>query len=551
MGRLLRLWRRKLVNNLMPEVLTEPAVDMMELVRRRNYLALLKRKQEIFSKNGMAAYQPHAKQDIFHRSGRFKRRYVRTGNRFGKSTMGTAEDCAWAIGERVWYGKDDPARTEGIPKRSTAGLIIVQDWDQADKIFTSQEDGQSKGKLFKMLPESAIEGIEKNQAGNINKVLVKCKWGGISSITLDTIESFKRNPMGHESADWDWIHIDEPLPEAMWTAISRGLIDRGGSAWFTCTPLTEMWINDMFVPGKLSRMEFNAPYFKSDGTLWMISGSMHDNPLLKSEDKALFIAGLTKAEIAARVEGKPKALAGQIYSEFDSEIHNYEGVPHGWEDHDVPGEDWTLRAAIDTHGSSNSSQAVLFAATGPQGHTYFFAEIYEALLIPELCDLINHKTKGRALFNVPLEPGAWIPHPSRGDCMADDFMMAGLPVEKAVKDPNRGILAAQKALKLRDPRTGEPMLRFSPSLTRFAWEIDRYVWDPKTGKPVDKNDHMMENFYRLVLSDLTWVQNQSYSKRPMKPVVVKEALLDLPSRVIASNIPLPGGMWNKRNRYRR
>ena len=55
------------------------------------------------------------------------------------------------------------------------------------------------------------------------------------------------NPMGLESSQWDWIHVDEPIPEAMWNAVSRGLMDTGGSAWFTCTPIAEQWINLKFI----------------------------------------------------------------------------------------------------------------------------------------------------------------------------------------------------------------------------------------------------------------------------------------------------------------
>jgi hypothetical protein len=38
---------------------------------------------------------------------------------------------------------------------------------------------------------------------------------------------------GSESSDWDFLHIDEPCPRDMYVANARGLIDRGGSDWFT------------------------------------------------------------------------------------------------------------------------------------------------------------------------------------------------------------------------------------------------------------------------------------------------------------------------------
>ena len=68
------------------------------------------------------------------------------------------------------------------------------------------------------------------------------------------------NPMGLESSQWDWIHVDEPIPEGMWNAVSRGLMDTGGSAWFTCTPIAEQWINEFFLPVKMMKNQFEEGY---------------------------------------------------------------------------------------------------------------------------------------------------------------------------------------------------------------------------------------------------------------------------------------------------
>ena len=48
-----------------------------------------------------------------------------TGNRFGKSTCGSAEDCAFALGARLWLPEGDPIRHLGIPGRATKGVILV------------------------------------------------------------------------------------------------------------------------------------------------------------------------------------------------------------------------------------------------------------------------------------------------------------------------------------------------------------------------------------------------------------------------------------------
>ena len=53
---------------------------------------------------------------------------------------------------------------------------------------------------------------------------------------------------------------------------------------------------------------------------------------------------------------------------------------------------------------------------------------------------------------------------------------------------------------------GHKWLNFHSSLAETLWEFDHYEWDSKReNKPIDKNDHMMENFYRLILNGLDWV----------------------------------------------
>ena len=66
------------------------------------------------------------------------------------------------------------------------------------------------------LPKDRIEQLVKNQAGEVNVIKVKNIWGTVSTIELDTVRSYMANPMGLESSQWDWIHVDEPIPEGMW-----------------------------------------------------------------------------------------------------------------------------------------------------------------------------------------------------------------------------------------------------------------------------------------------------------------------------------------------
>lgn len=490
----------------MAEVLTH------ELLAARQELKLLRRQKEIRDKNGLAFYQPHRKQDLFHRAP-FRRRYLRTGNRFGKSDCGSAEDCAWALGERVWLPKSDPARTAGIPRRATKGLIICQDWDKSTEIFTSMEAGNRRGKIFRFLPQSSIVSTHRNHSGNIDKVVVNSIHDGESSIYFDTVKSFKQNPMGAESSDWDWIHIDEPCPIDMWRAVSRGLVDRDGWAWFTCTPLSEMWINDYFIPSNRARDLFEEP--ETFDYKWILTGSMYDNPYLTPEAIKIFEEELTEEEKACRISGIPMAMSGLIYKEFQREKHVLTSIPHGWSDWSVPPDDWTIRIAIDPH--PRTPHAVLFAATSPAGITIFFAELFRTGLIADLCSHIKAILGKRHLTQAICDPIAWIPNPATGRSMADQFYASGIPIEKASKELEYGILKTKEAL------SHDEHLYFNCNLKETLWEFDRYMWKEGQEKPIDKDDHLMECLYRLVLSGLKYVDYSEISRNPIKPLDVNRA----------------------------
>lgn len=444
-------------------------------------------------------YHPHPKQDKFHRAGgRFKRRYVRAGNRFGKSDMGVAEDCAYLLGYRPWIPRTDPACTAGIPQRPVKGLVIAADWDKVRSVFT-EDKGESVGKVFKYLPSAMIKGVRKTATGVIN--FIELTNG--STLTFDTVKSFMTNQLGAESDAWDFIHIDEPCPQKLWKAHARGLIDSDGDAWFTLTPIGEGWIDDYFFPR--SQPLTSDLEWKSDRK-WAIQGTMHDNPYLTEEGKEEFLSTLTPEERECRELGIPLEKAGRIYREFEYHRHVLTDIPKGWEAFDKPPDRYTLYYAIDPH--PQTPHAVLFLAVAPTGEWFFFDEIFVHTHIapipgqqnPALSELVWRRLlTGNVGYGI-MDPLGFIEHPITMTSMADELCRVGLYPRKATKDLDRGILAAQAVLKRQNS------VYFSPGLLETIWEFERYHWDPKNpNKPFDENDHMMENFYRLCLEEPTYI----------------------------------------------
>lgn len=519
----------------------------LDILAAREELDLLRKIKSLKDSNGLAFYRPHPKQELFHRAGKYKRRYVRSGNRFGKSDMGAAEDCAFARGERPWFDISDPARFEGIPRHATKGCIVVQDWDKAHEIFTNNEPGESRGKIFKWLPADSIIKVKKGRSGTgIAEITVKSIHGTNSTIHIETVRSFMQNPMGLESSAWDWIHVDEPCPYDMWTAMARGLIDRAGSAWFTCTPITEPWINDYFVPRSLTRATLDAPLINDEDRKWVITGSSYDNPFIKAEEIKSYEKDLTPEEITCRIQGIPLALSGLVYKDFDNTKHIYRDCPHGWTDAQTPPTNYTIRTFIDCH--PKTPHAVLHFATSPTGHTFIFRELFRPGLIDEIVEHIEAQVTGYFVEDFLIDPSAYISNPITGTSMADEFYRVGLPVSPAPKDLAYGIIKTQQKFRERDA-DGNPTIYVHESCEEFLYEIDRYTWRKDKETPVDKDDHMMENLYRAVLTGLSYVEEQK-SVPNYKPFDVSYDSWQASASELSHTYALPDGpAISKLDRY--
>lgn len=498
--------------------MTEPA----DLFLLRREVALEKRRLELARENAIFFFKPHTKQRLFFENANFRFRYARTGNRFGKSEMGAAEDIAFALGYRPWIAEGDPLRTLGIPPHPTKGLIITTDWDKTKEVFTEKE-GENRGKLIKYIPKDAYLGDAKNHSGQIDLIKVRHVSGGVSTIALDTTVSYKQNPLGQESSSWDWVHVDEPIPEGMWKAVARGLVDRGGRAWFTCTPISEPWIDAAFIPDLSDQTKVDLGEISSSHSRWMMTGEMDDNPHNTPEFIADYMSWLTDDEKEARRKGIPLSYAGIVYKEFSWASHVLSELPAGWQDWTTPPSDHCIYIANDYHFRKNNAN--LFIAVPPDGPAIVFHEIWEQLLVEEEVAEIKSVLRGRAYQPIIMDPLASTPNKVNDLTAMDEYRMRGLAVLPATKDPVNGIRAVKALLKARG-KDGRPALLFAPHLKRTLFEIARgFIWDGEANKPVKNNDDMMECLYRLVLQGLTYIEPASDDDFVAPPV-----------RDIASNV---------------
>ena len=478
------------------------------LAVKRRQVELRHKRIQLIKQHGLAYYRPHAGQARFHEAGlQFKRRLVQSGNRWGKSTAGCAEDVSWLTHERPWYPEGSAFRRGGLPQYPVKLLTITTDWDKVEEIWTG--DKGEGGKVRKYLSNEQIKTQKRNHSGAIDTIELK----NGSLWRFDTVKSFMANPQGSESSDWDAIHVDEPCPEAMWKAVSRGLIDRGGSAWFTLTPLREFWINDYFFPTEGSRSD-----------VWVLRGDTHDNSYLSTEAIASYEADLSPEERQCRIKGIPLHLSGLIYKDFVWDIHVLKDLPKGWELFNLPPRHWPVYVYIDPH--PQTPHAVLMATVSPQGRRFYFEDHFEHCSIKDLAKYILNHLKGRRIVWCKMDPLGFINDPITETNMATELCDYGVFAEKATKALAQGILNVQGNLKERQS-DGQPALYIAPTCKRTLWEIQRYCWDEKENKPVDKDDHMMENLYRAELSDMRWVDTTQRASQPITMEEIVRPELDL------------------------
>lgn len=471
----------------MSELATLEEVEKEIAQVKRAMLEMGLQKEKILRDNKLAAFVPNAKQTEFIEHALWKRRGGFCGNRFGKSTIGVVEDCSWLLGERPYMPEGHPLRRAGIPTHGVKILVIAEDWEKVREIFTEDKNVDRPGKFFEYLPHDKITHRQRNHLGVIESLTIETEIDGrprVSTVKFETVASWKTSPRSMESSDWDAIHIDEPIPNALWIAISRGLIDRGGYSWWLMTAMTEPWMYDDMVQNCA----------KSPDLYWMFEASMDDNPLLTRQEKDLFLDQLTPEERECRENGKPLAHGRLCYGKFKADKHIWkkETPPEGWDNWHTPPPDYYCCYSIDPH--PQVPMAVLFIAISPFGHVFVYDEIFERCLISELAEKVKQRL-GRARFGFGLcDPSAWVKNPDTGRRWVDTLYGAGLHVQQGSKDLGPGII------QVNDVLGSDRYFKVFPHLRTFLREVRTWFFD-KEDKPIDKDDHMMENLRRIVQHD--------------------------------------------------
>jgi len=407
-------------------------------------------------------------------------------NRTGKTTILTIIAFSVMFGkwlwndQKIWFPHNNPRKCR----------ITGQDWEKQIKAVLMPE-------LKKWWPKSRklVGGRPKKNNNGVEYWWEDEKTGS----TLEVMSNLQDSDL-HEGWYGDFSGYDEPPKREIRVANARGLVDRQGRELFAMTLLKEAWVDREVIKA----VDESG---KPDRTVFSVNGDINVNIGYGITQKGVdqFIKTLTDDEISARIHGKPSYMSGLVYPTFKRPLR-----PRGHlvERFSVP-VNWIIDIAFDIH--PREKQAVLFVATNEKHERYVIDEIWEHgdgdMVADEVIRRIirNAYRVGSAIID-PLSK-------STGEAQFDEdstfrkvqkkLWQHDIPLSVASKDKNSGILAVKDHLL---GPNNEPSIFVFEDCVRFIYEIEGYLWDEKTGKPKDADDHMMENLYRILLLDTHYTE---------------------------------------------
>lgn len=477
--------------------------SQLENLSNQDLVILAKKLQEVNEASRFKTLEhylenSHEGQIKFHKANK-RIRLLLTGNRFGKSTAGCVE-MHWAM-----LGTH-PFRKNKIPLK---GLIVATD-------FENQVKNVIEPKLNEWAPTGAITKIERNQQGHAKRVIY-------STGSYCDIFSHDQDKKVFEGADYDIAWFDEPPPRHIYTAVWRGMTDRGGIMYITGTPITEPWLYREYKKAEAG-----------DPILWGMTGSSSENAKnlgegdvelgLKRLDE--FAAALDPEERHSRLDGGFLQMQGLIFKDWLSEHHKI--TPFAWP------KTWPVTESIDPHPSK--PWAVSWVGTTENVKKILLRSGKFGGTLEEIADQILHQ---RSLIEI--EGGS---KPPITRCLIDNF--ASVPNwSKSHTDPTARRLSIREEMEnMIGPRFGGAKIEVAPKNVRgkidmfkrwirivkegeredskfyvfnisenddFCNEIENYVWDTKRGgilngvkdQPKKENDDILDTVMQIALTDLS------------------------------------------------
>jgi phage terminase large subunit-like protein len=423
----------------------------------------------------------------------------------------------------------------GVGKTATCSNIL------AHLFWNTGENDYFNGKLFKEFPFlkrgriiSTPTNIEKNVIPEMKYWFPKHKyttskgnkkfesiWKTDSGWEWD-IMTYEQSVEEFEGITLGWAWFDEPPPEAIFNAtVAR--MRRGGIIFIGATPLAgSAYMYDKFAKGKIDveikseqtgamiKFERKIAYIEAD-----IESACREHGVrghLRHNDIMNIIAEYSEDEKQARIYGKFQHLAGMIFKNFNRKVHVIEPFQ-------IDTRNFAVYEFLDPH--PRTPDATMWVAVDKNGTKYVCDELFiKVTSDEELAVKIMNKASQYRIIQRMCDPSAFVvnQHEKDGKSLAMKLSENGLNYLEASKSrsmADRRILTALTYQEVKGHMVKAPELYIFSTCERTIFEIEHYRWqeytgkssdqhDPK-GKPVDKDDHMVENLGRALYNEICFV----------------------------------------------
>jgi len=329
-----------------------------------------------------------------------------------------------------------------------------------------------------------------------------------------------------ESATLGFTWFDEPPPAAIFKAtVAR--MRAGGIIFITATPLSgSAWMYDHIVTYK---GDAKRDFIQSDVSANCIEHGIRGR--LKHSDIERMIGEYDEDDLQARVKGRFHHLTGIVFKNFNRKIHVIKPFK-------ITKQDFVVIEALDPH--PRNPDALLWLAIDRKGTKFIIDEVYDKMKTPDLAAYALKREDKYRIERRLADPSAF----SVNQHEQDDRPLAsrlydeyGLDYMKGTKDR----VGADRRIKdaLDYEMSGNDIIR-APEIfifntcERTIWEFEHYQWDDWRGKaaerkapkekPMDKDDHMIENLGRILLQEFEFVPMEKISRSSSVGIITEKEL---------------------------
>ncbi len=320
------------------------------------------------------------------------------------------------------------------------------------------------------------------------------------------VMTYEQDAKEFESATLGFAWFDEPPPLAIFKAtVAR--MRRGGIIFITATPLTgSAWMYDHIMNYKGDKQ----------GQRDFLYADVEDNciehgvrGILKHKDIERMIAEYDDEDKQARAHGKFHHLVGLVFKNFNKKIHIIKPFK-------ITDKDFITIEALDPH--PRNPDAVSWLSVDRKGTKFLVNELYGTFRTPELAEKIHNKADRYRIEMRLADPSAFVEDKHQDNpeqqTLSAKLWDLGLEYQRATKNRRRADRRIGDALDYE--MKGEeilvaPELYIFDTCKRTIWELEHLVWDEWRGraaerkspmeKPVDKDDHMLENLGRILVQE--------------------------------------------------